>query len=151
MTQQLKDFDQFEAAVKFASRKHRGQKYGDKDYMYHLIQVDNLVCQVYGDDVENINTLRAVAYLHDVMEDCGVGISEMIREGFCKEVYRAVAFVTKVGGESYDEYIKGVNNYEISRKVKLCDTAVNLRNSIKEGNIKRINKYSKQIQLLGGF
>ncbi|MNN94820.1 hypothetical protein D3C81_2135190 [compost metagenome] len=95
--------------------------------------------------------MRACAFLHDILEDTNTTREDLLDAGICNEVVVAVERITKIKGGSYFLYIEGIKSNELARKVKLCDTAANLRNSIKEGNIKRINKYSKQLQLLGGF
>lgn len=154
---------QLELAVPFALLKHEGQMYGDYPYVIHLIEVDSLVVQVYADKErthsepyskeqgDEIDCLRTIAYLHDVIEDTDATYDDLRELGICDDIIAAIAYITKVEGETYHDYIAGVNSNTLARKVKLCDTAANLMNSIKEGNTKRINKYSKQIQLLGGF
>lgn len=154
--------EQMVTAIELAIEKHEGQMYGNLPYMAHLIEVDNLVTKVYkkvktagepyskepGDEMD---CLRAVAFLHDIIEDTDTTSDDLRNAGICDEVVVAVELITKIKGGSYFLYIEGIRLNELARKVKLCDTAANLRNSIKEGNIKRINKYSKQLQLLGGF
>lgn len=154
--------EQMVMALVFAAEKHKDQMYGDKPYLYHLYQVDNLVTRIYakvsspsepfskepGDEVDN---LRAIAFLHDVIEDTDATYEDLYDAGFNEHVVQAVGMLSKVDGESYEQYIEGVLTNELARKVKLCDTSANLMNSIQEGNAYRINKYSKQIQLLGGF
>lgn len=154
---------QMTIAVELAIEAHKDQKYGDKPYIYHLAQVDNLVVQVYnpkglkshepyskepGDEMDN---LRAVAFLHDILEDTDVTDYDLKQAGINKEVIDAVLCVTKYDADYYEDYIARVNSNELARKVKLCDTSANLMNSILEGSTKRINKYTNQIQLLGGF
>lgn len=155
--------DQTVIAVGLAAEKHADQMYGEFPYMYHLIQVDKLVVQAYADKSrshsdpyskepgDEMDCLRAVAFLHDIIEDTDTTFDELREAGICESVVRAVLYITKSKDESYKEYIAGVKSNTLARKVKLCDTSANLMNSIKEGNTKRINKYSKQIQLLGGF
>lgn len=154
---------QWTKAVELAIEAHKDQKYGDKPYIYHLAQVDNLVTRVYkpkglkdsepyakeiGDEMDN---LRALAFLHDIVEDTDVDAQQLLDAGISKEVVYAIVAISKVDGEKYEHYIERVKLNELARKVKLCDTSANLMNSILEGNTKRITKYTKQIQLLGGF
>lgn len=146
---------QFSKAITFAMEAHKDQKYGDKPYLYHLDQVDQLVTKTQGrnavDIGDRIDNLRAIAFLHDVIEDTDTTYEELYESGFNEHVVEAVGMLSKVEGESYEQYIEGVLTNELATVVKLCDTSANLMNSIMEGNVKRINKYSKQIQLLGGF
>lgn len=154
--------EQMVIAIELAIDKHDGQMYGNLPYIAHLIEVDNNVTKIYkkvklpgeqyskepGDEMD---CLRAIAFLHDILEDTDTTTDDLLKAGFCEDVVRAVVLLTKDRETSYKDYIYMIKGNDLARKVKLCDTAANLRNSIKEGNIKRINKYSKQIQLLGGF
>lgn len=154
---------QMTIAIDLAVKAHKDQKYGELPYVYHLAQVDNIVTHAYapknmkpsepfskhpGDEMDN---LRAIAFLHDVLEDTDYSTIDLSIAGVSEVVLEAVIAITKVEGESYEDYIKKVLENPLATKVKLCDTSANLMNSIKEGNTKRINKYSKQLQLLGGF
>lgn len=154
--------EQLDIALELALVAHKDQLYGKLPYIAHLVEVDRLVVQVYG-NVKNasepyskepgdeMDCLRATAYLHDIIEDTDTSFDELAQAGICEKISIAVLFLTKKDDESYKDYIKGVKSNNLALKVKLCDTSANLMNSIKEGNSKRINKYSKQIQLLGGF
>lgn len=155
--------DQLTIAVELAVEAHMHQMYGKNPYILHLHEVDQLVIQAYANKKrsgsepyskepgDEMDCLRAIAYLHDIIEDTPMTFDELKAAGICERVAEAVLYITKTDGESYKDYIAGVKSNELARKVKLCDTSANLMNSIKEGNTKRINKYSKQIQLLGGF
>lgn len=154
--------EQMVIAVGLAIEAHEDQLYGKLPYITHLVEVDNLVVKAYGKTSQSsepfskkpgdeIDCLRAIAFLHDIIEDTDTTIDDLISAGICKEVAYAVNTLSKKEDVPYGLYIELINLNELARKVKLCDTAANLMNSIKEGNIKRINKYSKQIQLLGGF
>lgn len=154
---------QMTIAVELAIEAHKDQKYGDKPYIYHLAQVDNLVVQVYKpkglkshepyskEPGDEIDCLRAVAFLHDILEDTDYTTLDLSEAGISDGVIEAVAAISKFPNMSYEEYIERVKGNPLAHKVKLCDTSANLMNSILEGSTKRINKYTKQIQLLGGF
>lgn len=157
------DNSQLTKAAKIAIKAHGDQMYGELPYMAHLFEVDQMVVKMYkpknlkpsepysARDGDEMDCLRAIAFLHDVLEDTDVTPMDLHRLGIHDDVIDAVIAVTKVDGESYEDYIKEVRKNPLALKVKLCDTSANLMNSIKEGNTKRINKYTKQIQLLGGF
>lgn len=137
-------------AIYFAIGAHSSQKYGEHPYHYHLTEVDNLVKMVYADDPD-YETLRAVAWLHDTIEDTKTTF-ELIQENFNDEIAHAVNCLTKIDGQPYMVYLDIVCSNELARKVKMCDTLANLQNSIKDGNVKRINKYTNQYKLLNeGF
>lgn len=61
-------------ALQFAIRAHNGQvrKYTGDPYIVHPVAVADLVRQVGGDE-----DMIAVAYLHDVIEDCGVDFNTL--------------------------------------------------------------------------
>jgi (p)ppGpp synthase/HD superfamily hydrolase len=71
------------------------------------------------------------AVLHDVVEDSGLTIEDLRREGIPEAALAAVAHLTRVDGESYDEFIERVKQNDIARGVKLADLEDNM-------NIKRI-------------
>lgn len=48
------------------------------------------------------------------------------------------------------DYIKKVMSNHYTRAVKIADTYANLHNSWKAGNVKRIRKYTEQLNLLLG-
>lgn len=153
--------EQLNIAIELALKAHEGQLYGKLPYITHLVEVDALVVKAYCKNIHSgpyskepgdyIDCLRAIAFLHDIIEDTETTVNDLTDAGICEDVALAVVKLTKTSDESYEDYIDAVNSFELARKVKLCDTAANLMNSIKEGNTKRINKYSKQIELLGGF
>lgn len=154
---------QMTIAIGLAMEAHKDQKYGKLPYLAHLAQVDNLVVQIYKpkglgpsdpyskDPGDEMDCLRAIAFLHDILEDTDLSTLDLHIAGVNDTVINAVVAMTKWDGVSYNQYIQNVKENELALKVKLCDTSANLMNSCLEGNTKRINKYTKQIQLLGGF
>lgn len=131
-------------AKQFAIVKHAGQMYGNVPYSYHLDAV-----------VENVRILMrwhpqlhiyiCVAWLHDVMEDCGVTLQELV-DLFGSEIATAVQDLTKDG--NYLDYIQGCIENPIARQVKICDTMANLTESFKSGNARGLAKYPKQLHML---
>lgn len=147
---------QMSKAIAIAIDAHQGQKYGEFTYLYHLSQVDEFVIKMYGHDSGlidiELDILRAIAYLHDVIEDTNITAECLSNAGICSEVVDAVVAMSKIDGQPYMAYIDVVNSCEFARMVKLADTAANLMNSLKDCNVHRINKYTKQYQLLrNGF
>ena len=128
------------AAITFASEKHGDQMYGDKPYSYHLLQVLDKV-------QEESLVVRLTAILHDVLEDTDATYLE-VAQAFGFDVAVAVLLLTKTGGMSYDDYIERIRSNPVALIVKIADTLCNLTQSHKEGNLKRIRKYSKQMYLL---
>jgi len=138
-------------ARELALMKHQGQLYGEHPYMFHLYQVENIAVRTYGCGTDCIDELRAACLLHDILEDTNTTTDELFSLGFSHQVVNAISLVTKDEFTRYEQYINNIRMDDLALKVKLCDTAANLMNSINSCSAKRINKYSKQIQLLGGF
>src|ERR1035437_6863524 len=74
----------------FALLAHGDQRYGAHPYSYHLDAVAD-ICEPYGESVQ------CAAYLHDVVEDTGVGLAS-IREEFGDLVAACVGLLTDAAG-----------------------------------------------------
>ena len=143
-------------AMAFALEAHTGQFYAGKPYSYHLSKVvDNVLSRRFGDPL--LSTYVAVAWLHDVMEDCGITFKQLEDEfGLC--IAEAVRRLTKTKGMKYEHYMAGCIMSEIAREVKICDTMANLTQSFessgspdpdeREKGEKGMKKYPKQLQIL---
>ena len=79
-------------AVAFAARAHAGQdrKYTGEPYLVHPLRVLRLVADAGGSD-----DVQVAAVLHDVVEDCDVGLAE-IRDEFGERVAELVGWLTDV-------------------------------------------------------
>lgn len=95
---------------------------------------------------------RIVAMLHDVIEDCGVTAGDLLREGFPQEIVDGVLSVTKMPGESYEDFVARAKRDPIGRVVKLHDLEDNLDvlrlNEISPEMARRYNKYLAAHRLL---
>ncbi len=132
-------------AKALAFHYHKDQKYGNNPYTVHLNDVVDNCRLLYGDN----ETILCVAYLHDILEDTDIE-PDLIGDLFGSEVSIAVAYLTKQSqfGQTYKEYIEKVKSNEIALKVKRCDTLANLWQSAVDVDYKRIQKYSRQFDLL---
>jgi (p)ppGpp synthase/HD superfamily hydrolase len=110
--------NQLEAAIALAVEAHRGQvdKSG-KPYILHPLRV-MFRCQT---DLE-----RAVAVLHDVVEDTGRTFDDLRAMGFSAEVIAAVDCVTKRDGEGYEAFVERAAANPIARAVKVADLEDNM-------------------------
>jgi (p)ppGpp synthase/HD superfamily hydrolase len=88
----------------------------------------------------------ATAWLHDVLEDTEVTISELKNAGIPVRVIEAVALLTRWDGQSYADYLHWVSQDEIASKVKVADILHNLSDAPTE---KQVAKYSKALLILG--
>lgn len=157
--------DQMTIAVELAIKYHEGQEYGDSGlpYIYHLKCVDDLVIAAYapkdrthsepyskhpGDEMDN---LRAVAFLHDILEDTECTVPDLYDAGLNDLVVYAVVAITKYPDLRYEDYLQFVINNPLALKVKIADTATNLAHSVLDQNQRRIDKYIKQLNILKGF
>ena len=135
---------QSEKAYEIAKRAHLGQvdKAGE-DYIKHPEMVASFV---------KTDEEKAVAYLHDVIEDTELILEDLNKYDFSKEVLEAVDIITKKRGEDYQSYLNSVKKNKLARAVKLADLRHNsdLTRLIKvtEKDIKRKEKYQKAIDFL---
>ena len=124
---------QSEKAYEIAKKAHLGQvdKAGE-DYIKH--------------------PEKAVAYLHDVIEDTELTLEDLGEYGFSKEVIEAVDIITKKRGEDYQSYLNSVKKNKLARAVKLADLRHNSDltrlTKVTEKDIKRKEKYQKAIDFL---
>jgi len=101
-----------------------------------------------------VNTLeeRIVAVLHDVVEDCGISLDDLRKEGFSEAVLTAIESVTKVAGESYEAFVERAAQNPIGRVVKLADLEENSDLSrIAQPSwedLERVEKYRRAIGVL---
>ena len=135
---------QSEKAYEIAKKAHLGQvdKAGE-DYIKHPEKVASFV---------KTDEEKAVAYLHDVIEDTELTLENLYEYDFSKEVIEAVDIITKKRGEDYQSYLNSVKKNKLARAVKLADLRHNsdLTRLIKvtEKDIKRKEKYQKAINFL---
>lgn len=106
-----------ERAIAIAATAHAGQvDKGGSPYILHPLRV-----------MLRMTTLeeRIVAVLHDVVEDCAISLDDLRKEGFSEDVLNAIESVTKVTGESYEDFVERAAQNPIGRVVKLADLEEN--------------------------
>jgi len=127
-------------ATYFAIQAHKGMKYGELPYEFHLSSVaENLLPNATPEMI-------AGAWLHDVVEDTDVTLTE-IRETFGGAVARIVDGCTDEPGET--RAIRKWKTYEKlawhdwrTKQVKLADRLANMKQSIE--NEKMRAKYAEE-------
>ena len=135
---------QSEKAYEIAKKAHLGQidKAGE-DYIKHPEKVASFV---------KTDEEKAVAYLHDVIEDTELTLEDLHEYEFSKEVIEAVDIITKKKGEDYQSYLNSVKKNKLARAVKLADLRHNSDltrlTKVTEKDIKRKEKYQKAIDFL---
>ena len=95
---------------------------------------------------------KAVAYLHDVIEDTTLTLLDLKKEGFSKNIIEAVDILTKKKGQDYQSYLNLVKTNELARVVKLADLRHNSDLTrlplITEKDLERNKKYSSALTFL---
>lgn len=139
-------------AREFAIKAHGNQKYGKMPYEYHLQQVVSKLTHWRDLGQWDItDEVLAAAWLHDVLEDTLVRHTDLFIE-FGDEVTMTCYLLNKhnclPAKFDYSRYIDKIKADNSARLVKMADTLANLESSILSGEMKRINKYSKQLALL---
>ncbi|MCY7332168.1 MAG: hypothetical protein LH649_05810 [Pseudanabaena sp. CAN_BIN31] len=89
-------------AIAIAYQAHDGQidKAG-KPYISHPLTV---MAQM--DTIES----KIVAVLHDAIEDSDLTIADLVKQGFPEFITEAIAAITKLDGELYENYILRVKS-----------------------------------------
>jgi HD domain len=102
-----------EKAIAIATKAHAGQvDKGGAPYILHPLRVMMAV--------ESIDE-KIVAVLHDVVEDSGITLQDLAREGFSIKILTAIESVTKLENESrFDAAHRAAKN-KIGRVVKIAD------------------------------
>lgn len=155
-------------AAAYAEQKHAGQKRKDgKPYFTHVEAVANIVNMdwfmlIPREAQDNWNECKdhvvAAAYLHDVIEDCGVTKQDLIDAGFSVMTAEIVDALSKKPGENYFDFIMRVHNGDRPDfcgafrtgmvAVKLADLQHNM-SDLNEGSLK--DKYRLAHYILSYF
>lgn len=95
---------------------------------------------------------KAVAYLHDVLEDTNLMIEDLEKLGFPEIVLHAVNVLTKRREQSYQTYLEEVKKNDLARVVKLADLKHNSDLTrlqiITDKDLERREKYLLAIEFL---
>ena len=131
-------------ALSIARKAHEGQlDKAEVDYIEHPIYVASQV------DTEEE---KAVALLHDVIEDSPVSAEELLQACLPETVVTAVQVLTKKKEQDYQTYLETVKKNPLARVVKLADLKHNSDlsrlSSITEKDRERLKKYKKAIDFL---
>lgn len=124
-----------------ATNRHAGQfDRGGNPYILHPLKV---MYYLKSDDEE----LQCMALAHDLIEDTDTTFAELKEMGFTDRVVDAIRCLTKMPGESYDDYKQRVKSNKDAVKVKLCDlrhnTDVRRLKGVTEKDLARMEKYHR--------
>lgn len=124
-----------------ATTRHSGQF--DKGGMPYILHPLKVMYYLKTDDEE----LQCIALGHDLVEDTDTTFSELYEMGFTERVVNGIRCLTKMPGETFEEYKARVMSNADSIKVKLCDlrhnTDIRRLKGVTEKDIKRTEKYHK--------
>lgn len=147
-----------ETAAQLSKQWHEGQvdKAG-KPYWTHPARVARNVQTspgFLGLNEKDQEIAICVAYLHDVMEDCGVSAPDLIKEGFSMATVHPVWLLSKNhGSKTIEDYCFRVRTNRIARIVKLADLSDNC-NKKREADLRALGvtidetKYPKVLRML---
>lgn len=109
-----------ERAISLAAVSHMGQMYGpDEPYIFHPLRVMLAA--------PPIPKIRAVAVMHDCIEDTKVTAELLHERGWSEEIIAAVLALSRVEGETYNgDFIPRCRANPIARIVKPLDLKDNL-------------------------
>ena len=131
-------------ALAIARKAHAGQV--DKagvDYIQHPLYVASQI---------KTEQEKAVALLHDVLEDSDITAADLLAYGLSNEVVTAVQTLTKKKGQSYQDYLEKVKSNNLARVVKLADLKHNSDLSrlktVSNTDYERVKKYKNAIRYL---
>ena len=104
-----------------ATNRHAGQfDKGGNPYILHPLAV---MYMLESKDEE----LMCIALGHDIVEDCGVTYAELREIGFTERIIDGIRCMTKIAGETYEEYKNKVKSNPDSIKAKKADLKHNTR------------------------
>jgi guanosine-3',5'-bis(diphosphate) 3'-pyrophosphohydrolase len=122
-----------------ATKAHHGQfDRGGNPYILHPLKVMHYLKT---DDEE----LMCMALGHDVIEDTSVTYKDLREAGISERVIEGIRALTKVPGQTYEEYKEGVFANEDAMRVKMADlrhnTDIRRLKGVTEKDIARMAKY----------
>ena len=88
-----------------------------------------------------------IALLHDILEDTSCTY-ETLENIFGVTVVDTVSILTKVDGEPIEQYLFGICSNPTARVVKFADSLFNYRECVKCGDLKRAEKYKRNLEVL---
>jgi (p)ppGpp synthase/HD superfamily hydrolase len=135
----MKKGEMLDKMLVLCTNAHHGQfDKGGRPYILHPLRVMSFLKT---DDEE----LQCIALGHDVIEDTNTTYADLREIGISERVIDGIRALTKVPGETYDEYKQRVFANKDAMTVKLCDlrhnTDIRRLKGITEKDVARIAKY----------
>ena len=127
------------SAIQIAAAAHAGQF--DKGGMPYLMHPMCVMSFLKGNDEE----LQCMAILHDALEDSSVTAEDLLAAGMTQRIVSGVQCLTKIKGESYDNYKLRVFTSGDAMRVKLADlrhnSDIRRLKGVTQTDVDRIVKY----------
>lgn len=129
-------------AKEFALKAHHGQRYGTREFSFHLEAVVSIAKEFKLDE-----TIISACWLHDTIEDGDVSFKDL-KNVFGERIAEIVYCVSDELGRNRKErkaktYPKIKSNND-ALCVKLCDRIANMQQSISDNNDNIISMYLKE-------
>lgn len=126
-------------AIHIAVTAHAGQyDKGGNPYILHVLKVMHYL---KSEDAE----LQTIAVLHDIVEDTDITYEELCQAGMSERVISAVSCLTKIKGQTQQEYLNAVLSNKDACLVKLQDlrhnTDIRRLKGVTAKDIERVKKY----------
>jgi (p)ppGpp synthase/HD superfamily hydrolase len=136
-----------EIALKLALNAHSGQT--DKAGRPYILHPLRIMHQMDTDEE------RAVALLHDVIEDSKYSSEDLIQQGIPENIVNTVLVLSKDKNDNYDVFIKKISKHKLAVKIKKADIIDNMDllrlQSINSKELKRIEKYHRAWKMLNNL
>jgi (p)ppGpp synthase/HD superfamily hydrolase len=132
-----------------ATNRHAGQfDRGGNPYILHPLKV---MYYLKSNDEE----LQCIALAHDLIEDTDTTYSELVEMGFTDRIVVGIMALTKVPGETHDQYKARVKANKDAVLVKMCDlrhnTDIRRLKGVTEKDMARLARYNQfflELQIL---
>lgn len=130
---------QLAKAIALAADRHKNQfDKGGKPYILHVLKVMHYT---KSDDLE----ILQIAVMHDIVEDTDLTYADLRAMGFSERVIAGVRALTKVKGQTHEEYLAGILANLDAIIVKMADlrhnSDIRRLKGVTEKDVKRVVKY----------
>ncbi len=135
----MKKGEMLSKAILIATNAHHGQfDRGGNPYILHPLKVLHYLNS-------NDEELMCIAVLHDVIEDSDVTYNDLVNAGMSVRVIAGVKALTKVPGQTYEEYkqevFDNIDAMQVKQKDLRHNTDIRRLKGVTEKDIARMVKY----------
>lgn len=115
---------------------------------YHQGQVDKAGVDYFNGHIEYVvlgvysKKEKTVAYLHDIVEDTEITITDLNELEFPSDIVEAVELLTRIKNIDYQDYLNKIKCNKLAKSVKISD----LKHNSDLKRLKNVTKYDKKRQ-----